>query len=423
MRFKFLVAALIIAFALWQVIKTNFTPTQKKVIERQVLPMDKAYEKTEAVSYINRIRAAMKMQQLYANKHLQQAGQAHADYLVINNEESHYEMEGQHGFMGVNAVDRAFKTGYKSAHVLENISTKNENAHRSVDSLFSAIYHRFSFLGLDIDEIGVGIQQNKSDTHQNAFVYNMGNSELNRLCTQKSYDGRGKYVYNFCSDKSHRIEEKSFHSALNGLKQYNPKIILYPYDGQQEVPPAFYEEVPDPLPDHTVSGFPVSIMFNDYFFEEVTLHAFKLYKESGENITEVMLMDRNTDPHRMFTKHQYVLFPLKRLDYDTRYRVEAVYESNGKKENVVWHFKTQTPKEKLYIITKAEETLYLKNGNSYMLYFQPLGPHEVITDIQFPNDLYLEFLDNHTIKVTSMSDDLDSFDIVSDTRILHIVME
>lgn len=423
MRFGFLVSVLIIVFVVWQVIKINANVTNKEVIVRQVLPMDRSYEKVEAASYINRIREAMSMQQLQENKRLQIAAQAHADYLVLNDALSHYEVEGHKGFVGVNAVERAMRTGYNSSHVIENLSTKNENAHRSVNGLFSAIYHRFSFLDLGIDEIGVGIQQDKKHTAKSAFVYNMGNSDLNRLCTQESYKGTGKYVYNICRNKAHRIQEKAFQTALNSVKQYNPKIIFYPYSGQKEVPPAFYEEVPDPLPEHEVSGFPVSIEFNDYYFEDVTLNSFKLYKETGEEVTEVQLMDSHSDPNRSFRKHQYALFPLKRLAYDTKYRVEVVYTLKGKEEKAIWRFKTETPQEVLHIVTGREENLRIKHGESYMIYFQPLDEHELMSSMQFPSDVYIEFLDNHTIKMTIMADDLDSFDVVSDTRILHVEVE
>jgi len=423
MRIGFLVSVLVMGLVAWQLLEKRAHLNNVEVIVRQALPMDIAYEKSEALSHLNAIREAMSMQLLQENKRLENAAQAHADYLVANDESSHDEIEGHIGFIGEKAVDRAFASGYRSSQVLENLSTKNENAHRSVNGLFSAIYHRFAFLDLGIDEIGVGIQQDQKHTAKSAFVYNMGNSEVNRLCSEESFTGHGKYVYGVCKEKEHRIRAKRFHTVLNHVKQYNPKIIVYPYDGENEVPPAFYEEIPDPLPTHEVSGFPVSIAFSDYFYEDVTLHSFKLYKESGEEITDVQLMDKHTDPNYMFTTHQYALFPLKRLDYDTEYRAEVVYRAKGKEEKSVWTFKTETPSETLLIVKKREETIHIKDGESYVIYFEPLDEHDVMKNIQFSSDVYLEFLDNHTLKMMPMTDDLDSFDIVSDTRVLHVEVE
>ena len=423
MRIGFLVSVLVISIAAWQVIEKNANPNSKEVILRQALPMDIPYEKSEALSHLNSIRGAMSMQLFHENASLKEAAQAHADYLVANDASSHDEIEGYQGFIGVKTADRAFASGYRSSHVLENLSTKNENAHRSVNGLFSAIYHRFSFLDLGIDEIGVGIQQDLNQTSKSAFVYNMGNSEINRLCYEEGFSGYGKYVHGVCEDKEHHIAAKKFDIAQNHAKQYNPKIILYPYAEQEEVPPAFYEEIPDPLPTHEVSGFPLSIEFNDYFFDKVTLHSFKLYTDSGEEITDVQLMDKHTDPHNMFTKHQYALFPLKRLAYDTTYRAEVLYAVKDQEEKAVWTFKTKIPEETLLIVKEREENIRIKKGESYVIYFQPLDEHEIMGNIQFPSDVYLEFLDNHSIKMTLMSENLDAFDIQSDTRILHVEVE
>lgn len=423
MRIGFVISVMVMGLVVWQVIEKSASANSKEVMIRQALPMDIPYERSEALSYLNSIREAMSMQLLKENQSLKKAAQAHADYLVKNDASSHNEIEGYNGFTGIKPVDRAFASGYRSSHVLENLSTKNENAHLSVNGLLSAIYHRFSFLDLGIDEIGIGIQQDQKNTAQSAFVYNMGNSEVNRLCIGESFKGYGKYVYGICKNMQHRIAQKRFHTALNHAKQYNPKIIVYPYDGQSDVPPAFYDEIPDPLPNHEVSGFPLSIEFNEHFFNDVTLYSFKLFSINGEEINDVQLIDKDSDPHRMFTKNQYALLPLKRLAYATEYRVEVVYITNAKESKKVWSFKTQTPKETLHIVKEREENLHINHGKSYVIYFEPLNEHEIMSNIQFPSDVYIEFLDNHTIKMTPMTNDLDSFDVVSDTRVLHVEIE
>ena len=423
MRIGFLLILLVMGIFFWQGISDRASTDTKEVVTRQALPMDISYEKSEALSYLNRIRGAMSMQFLQENTSLKKAAQAHADYLVENDEATHDEIKGNKGFLGASAVKRAFASGYNASRVLENLSTKNENARSSVDGLFSAIYHRFSFLDLNIDEIGVGVQQDLKRTARSAFVYNMGNSDLNRVCSQKSFNGNGTYVYGVCKDKAHRINEKTFHTALNNAKQYSPNIIVYPYDGQQDVPPAFYDEIPDPLPHHEVSGFPVSIEFNDHFFDDVTVHSFKLYIETGEEIHDVQLMDKHTDPNHLFTKQQYALFPLKRLEYDSEYRVEVLYAFNGKEKKLVWRFKTKTLDEKLHIVTEREDTIQIKQSESHIVYFQPLDSHDMMGDIQLPSDVYIEFIDHHSLKITLMSDNMDSFDIISDTRILHVDIE
>ena len=392
------------------------------VIERQALPMDVPFERLQARSALNTIREAMHMQTLSENVQLGSAAQAHADYLVLNGESTHDEIEGHKHFTGIRPVDRAFYAGYNAGYVSENLSTRNTNAQSSVDGLFSAIYHRFGFLNPAIDEIGVGVSQDNQNSQNSAFVYVMGNSELNSLCSVKSFNGFGKYVYKVCREKDHRIAEKKFRQAQRYNKQNNPEIILYPYDGQTEVPPAFYAEVPDPLPDHEVSGFPISVEFNDHYFKEVVMGSFKLFK-ADEEVVNVLLMDKENDPHRKFTDKQYALFPLERLEYDTVYSVVVEYSVKGKSEKIMWTFTTKRPTEALYIVTEKEETINIGAGRSHMIYFRPLDAHDIVKDIQFPSTVDIAFMDNNTFKLTLNDESIKSFDIVSDSRILHVKVD
>jgi len=420
MRLGFVMGVLLVSVLFWQFLEHWTNAPLSEVVERKALPMDVLYETMEARTYLNSIRELMQMQRLAENEQLSSAAQAHADYLVLNDESAHEEIMAHKNFTGVTPVERAFYAGYASSQVSENLSTKNHNARSSVDGLLSAIYHRFGFLNPGIDQIGVGVTQELKDSDKSAFVYLMGNSELNRLCTGPSFIGSGKYIYGVCKESEHRIKEREFYKVLQYSKQNNPKIILYPYDGEKEVPPAFYSEVPDPLPDHEVSGFPISVEFNDHFFKNVTLRSFKLYVEGGEEVRDVRLMDKSSDPHQKFTSNQYALFPLQRLDYNQKYRAEVTYVSKGKKETLIWYFYTQKPTEEFHLITQKEETISIESGKSHIVYFRPHDPHDIIKNIQFPVDIDIKFLDNHTIKLTLMSDEIDAFDITSDTRHLHI---
>ena len=420
MRMGFVIGVLLASVLFWQFLEYRTNASLGEVVERKALPMDVSYETMEARTYLNSIRELMHMQRLAENKQLKTAAQAHADYLVLNDESSHEEIAGHKNFTGITPVERAFHAGYASSHVSENLSTKNHNARSSVDGLLSAIYHRFGFLSPGIDQIGVGITQELKDSDKSAFVYLMGNSALNRLCTGPSFSGSGKYIYRVCKENEHRIKENEFYKSLHYSKQNSPKIIFYPYDEEKEVPPAFYSEVPDPLPNHEVSGFPISIEFNDHFFKNVTLHSFRLYVEGGEEVRDVRLMDKSSDPHQKFTANQYALFPLQRLEYNQEYRAEISYTSKGKKETLIWYFHTRKPTEEFHLITQKEETISIDHGKSHIVYFRPHDPHDIIKNIQFPVDIDITFLDNNTIKLTLMSDEIDEFDITSDTRRLHI---
>jgi len=401
-------------------LQAGFFFSEKKPVTRLNPPMDIAYEKSEAFNLLNEIREAMGMNTLLYNERLAQAAQAHADYLVANHASSHDEIEGLKGFTGAKPVDRAWRAGYHSSQVTENLSTQNQSAKASIDGLFGAIYHRFGFLDVSIDEAGVGVAQNMNDTKNSAFVYVMGNSALNALCQDAPFKGYGHYMYHVCKDMEHRISQKRFTKAKNSSAWLNPKIILYPYDGQEDVPPAFYSEIPDPLPDYEVSGFPVSVIFNDYFFEKVKLQSFVLFDENGKEVSPVRILDMKHDPHHRFTANEFALFPLKRLKYNTRYHAQIIYVEKGREISREWYFRTKNPKEKLFRITERETTVEIEREKSYLLYLVPLDGHDIVKDVVFPDDIDLSFVDNNTLRVTAMSKESDDFTLKCGRRIIHV---
>ena len=402
-------------------IDAGFFSPDAKVVKRQIPKMDIDYEKSSALCLLNDIREAMGMNALYHNDTLARAAEAHARYLVRNRVTSHSEIPGFPGFTGKTPAERALHAGYLSTQVLENLSTKNIDAQTSIDGLFSAIYHRFGFLNVGIDEIGVGVAQDNKERENTAFVYLMGNSELNALCKAPPFRGYGQYVYGVCKNKEHWIAYKRFNEAQNDVKEHNPKVVFYPYDGQTDVPPAFYSEIPDPLPDYDVSGFPVSVLFNDFYFKKVSIESFRLYNvKHGKAVNLTRLLSKESDPNARFNHFEFALFPLKRLEYDTTYRAVLVYREKGKRIEHQWQFHTRKPLEQMIRIEKREMSIDLKRGKSYWLYFVPLNGHELIRHIEFPEKVNVTFIDNNTLRVTPMPGAPRSFDIKSEHRLVHV---
>ena len=68
---------------------------------------------------------------------------------------------------------------------MENLSVNTVGQAKSIDNLFSAIYHRFVFLNLDKDEIGFGVASTeKKRKIKKAYVYDMGSLRVSKLCQQ-----------------------------------------------------------------------------------------------------------------------------------------------------------------------------------------------------------------------------------------------
>jgi len=404
MRFGFLIAIVLSSILAWRYsTKTTSPSNQKTHIVYPAAMEDLTYEKNHALSHLNRIREAMGMNRLVEDQTLDLAAQNHADYLVANHEKSHYETKGKPKFTGITPVERACYVGYPSRQVSENLSTSHYSAQASIDGLLSAIYHRFGFLDLGIDVLGIGITQNPAKSKESAFVYEMANSMLRDLCEEESFKGIGRYAYKICADEQHRIEINTLKRAQNYHRQHNPKILLYPYDGQVEVPPAFYAEEPDPLPDMEVSGFPVSVMFNPYYFPTVNVIDFALFDSDTGIEIDTRLMDRSSDPHHRFTPYEFALFPLERLSYNHLYHAQIVYRSKGEEKTRTWSFRTIDITEDFYRIEGLNETVVIDSHRSSVFYFKPLNSHEILHEIHYPNEISLTFLDNHTIRLTPLS--------------------
>ena len=419
MRIGFIFTLLMGATVVFLAIDKMAMASPQTFEERKVLPMDVSFEQSQAYSKLNTIREALQLTRLSTNELLIKAAQAHADYLVANKDSSHYEMQGKAYFTGKAPLDRAFYAGYNASSVSENLSTHNRDAQSSIDGLFAAIYHRFGFLSPSIDEIGIGTTQDKQESENSAFVYVMGNSEFNRVCSFETFRGTGSYVYGVCRDKAHKMTQKTYDDVMDSNKVHNPKIILYPYDGQVEVPLAFYNESPDPLPDYDVSGFPISVEFNDYFIKKVKVKGFRLLNADRE-VVETRTLDKLNDPHGRFTERQFALFPLERLSYDTSYFVEFSYSDEHGDKELSWSFHTKKPTEILHVIRKKEESITIGAGKSHLIYFKPLNAHDIVKNVRFPASLDVQFIDNNTLKITVMNQDLESFDIESETRTLHV---
>ncbi len=424
MRPKFLLLAVLVLAGAWGWSRHGAHASAHTVrIETRAPMEDIGYEISDAFATLNRIRTAMNMAPLEANAALARAAQFHADYLVRHRTASHLEYSTRKGFKGSKPIDRALRAGYRARFVGENLSTKSANARTSIDGLFSAIYHRFGFLDPSFDTVGIGIAQEKIHPLNSAFVYLMGNSEIDRLCGSTAYRGTGRYVYGVCADTRHRIRAQTYQQARRAVQERNPRIVVYPYDGQTNVPPAFYNENPDPLPGYDVSGFPVSIAFNPRYFRTIKLIDFRLFRSDGSEVTSVQLRNKQNDPNHELSRRQFALMPLKRLAYGATYRVMVNYRHRKKHKQKVWTFTVRKPTEALKIIRNKKQTLTLKRGRGYWLYFPPHNRHDVLGAMRYPADVFVRFIDPNTMRVVLPPNRRSGFEISGSGRRIRIAVQ
>lgn len=313
----------------------------------------------------------------------------------------HTESNANPGYTGDSPSARALYAGYSSRYIAENVSAGNLTVEDSIDGLFSAIYHRFGFLHLSYDLIGIGI-------NQVFYTYNLGNDLHNQLCQNPSYTGTESYYLNTCSDSSKRISAIDYTHASNHLKALAPKIILWPPENAKGIPPVFYEESPDPLPTHSVSGYPISVEFNDANFTTApAIIAFTLTDDTNTTLSSLITMTQNNDPSNKFSAYQTALFPENRLEWGSLYTASLSYDDNGTASTKTWCFSTKS------LLNEATNFYRIDNNNdiyldvlsneSYALYVVPSHTNDTIGSVSYSylaSNVSFSYIDNNTVKIT-----------------------
>jgi hypothetical protein len=340
-----------------------------------------------------------------ANKQLEAASNNHAMYLTKNNIFSHYESTQYQGFTGLLPADRAVFAGYAQRDVGENISSTNVSVQNSIDTLFSAIYHRFAFLSFDYDEVGIGFSQSGSYSYENVYNYTMGISPLRLLCEDAGGVEESSYYNGICQDNSIKIGLKAYNNIFAINKNKNPDFVLWPSDGMEEIPPVFYEESPDPLPECSVSGYPISITFNPLKSGDIMIDSFRLYDAKNNALTEVKLLDKKEDPNSKFTDKEFALFPMKRLDWDSRYHVEIAYHDSGVAKHKTVDFKTASLPYPMQTVVKKGVVLKASINQTMMFYLPPSHCNDTLSTFSTTGvAAEIAFYDANTIMITAKSE-------------------
>ncbi len=355
----------------------------------------------EGLDYLNMLRNNAGLIHLKNNASLEKAASSHAKYLIRNQSNGHYEKRGKYSYTGSTPSKRVIKAGYPSRFVMENLSVNTRGEVKSIDNLFAAIYHRFVFLSFDKDEIGIGSYSiKKKRKFKHSYVYNIASSSISKLCKRSFIMENGEYyIKKICRDKEKMIPQTLFREKKDEIRRKNSAIIVYPYPKQNHVWPAFYNESPDPLPKYKVSGFPISVQFNPANTQNVKLQSFRLYNEKGKEIKKTKILQHKNDHNHLFTKFEFALMPLARLEFNTSYTVKFEVIADGNKIKKQWTFKTKNFKEKMYRITENKTTVNVKAGSTAILYMVPSTRKDILRSYKSRGGIKVSFLDQNTVKV------------------------
>ncbi|MBR1374536.1 MAG: CAP domain-containing protein [Cardiobacteriaceae bacterium] len=376
----------------------------REIIEKFYQPkmaiptINSAENKTqESFFYINEIRRKSGLNVLENNQLLNRAARNHAEYLVINNDSGHDEVQNKVGFTGISPTERAFYVGYQ-ATVSENIAFNSFNQKTAIDNLMTAIYHRFGFLDFQIDEIGVG--SGKIDNNS-AFVFVMGNKKMEEFCRAgRQVIEQGSFVYGFCKNEKLAIRSDIFQKIKN---INSAEFIVFPNDNLNSKI-YFSNETPNPVPECKITANPISIEFNPET-KPIKMLDFAVYDEAENRIKNTKILTKDTDHNKKFSEKQFALFPLDVYDFGKTYRVEFSYIEGAREKRVEWQFQTKFP-EHDYFIVENDDKIFVEKDKTYDLFFKPENCNDYLDSYQllFPRNVKIDITNPESnmlrIKVT-----------------------
>ena len=357
-------------------------------------------DQASAYNKLEEVRRQAGMPVLTVNTQLENAAQGHANYLLSNSITGHYQTIGTPGFTGTTPTNRAIAANYSNQLISENVSSGNLTAINSVSTLMTAIYHRFGFLNFKSDEAGIGVTGAQSASGR--YVYDLGSQLMSEACEQPEASS-GTYYTNVCNPDI-KLAEAFYNSANNRAQARNPAVILWPAPGAINATPAFFEESPDPLPDFSVSGNPISVQFNKFYFSNIEVSEFRLFDQNGSEITNTRLIDSTNDVNSRFDTYQYALFPLDRLKWNTPYSVRLVYIADGETFTKEWGFTTAKPEGlDSRTVNQNGQQFIMGNGSEIAIYIPPESTTDTIGSVSYSyssgSNVDLRFIDQNTLYI------------------------
>lgn len=186
------------------------------------------------------------------------------------------------------------------------------------------------------------------------------------------YQDSGRYRQPCADDVDMRVEYLD--QLDEAARQAVPELVVWPPQGLRDIPPAFYIEDPDPLPDRDVAGYPISLQFNPAKVDKIEIERFALFRLQDEEriaVTDVRLLDAGNDPHHLLSSHEFALFPLQRLAWSTRYLVSLSVKLDGEPQQLEWTFTTCGDDMPLLTVAQPTERFTFDPRSVFRVYVPP----------------------------------------------------
>jgi len=294
-------------------------PTPSTPIAAQMtVPAPVGYDaqRLAAFNRLNEIRVSAGLGMVAQNALLDQAAQAHAEWMIANDAFVHEETPGTTGFTGVHFWDRDEALGYVPVGG-DEVMSSGARASAGVDLLVNMLYHRIAILAFEPVDVGVGWSNSIASAVRTPLVI-----DLTRPGTDP--------VRGFGQAAQERIQG----------------VAIWPLDGSRGVPTLLGDELPSPVPgqDESSLGTPVSIMVDH--MQTIGVSSFTMTNATSGESVPTFLLTSETDPNRQVPRSFVALIPLAPLSVDTLYRVRfvghtaAAYSGDVADINRTWSFVT-----------------------------------------------------------------------------------
>ncbi len=287
---------------------------------------------------VNRLRAKAGMVRLKYNSILAKSAHNHAKYLARLRLASHFENPKYPYFTGKTPFDRMAKAGYPSRVGVENISFAERSYKKSVEVLFSTIYHRLAFLDFRIDSIGTSAYGNIKGR---VYVYEMSSSEVAKLCQHPNRGKKsGRVMVGVCSKRGVKIYQSQMQHSLLAVEKRNRRVVLFPYPNARNIPRAFVNETPNPFRGRVKRGFPVTVELNPARYRTARLKRFRIFGSKKEPL-KAKIITAKSDIRGKLSPLTFVLVPNRVLKPNSKYSVEFIASTNRGEIKRSWSFRTK----------------------------------------------------------------------------------
>lgn len=279
-------------------------------------PVGYDLERLAAFNRLNEIRLSAGLGMVAQSTAMDQAAQAHADWMVANDVFSHQEQAGTPGFTATDWSLRDEVFGYVPVGGAE-VMAASGRASAEVDALVNALYHRAALLAFEPVDVGVGWSGGAAAHVAMPLVI-----DLTRPGTD-TVRGWGQAAQDI----------------IDG-------VAIWPLDGARNVPLRLGAENPNPVPAQDVSSLGTPISLTVHETASVMATTFVLKNASTGATVSTRLLDSAGDPNLLLPRSFIAIVPLDLLLPATSYTASFTGTSTEVGANApvplsrVWTFTT-----------------------------------------------------------------------------------